>query len=79
MEEKEKVVEKYYIEIPASIKKRFLIGLVQGVGWGVGISAGTALILYLIGLILSKVDFVPIFGQFLAEIIKSAQGNLNTR
>lgn len=77
--QQEKTVEKYYIEVSASAKKRFLIGLAGGIGWGIGLTIGTAAIIYAVGIIVSKVDFVPIFGKFAAEVIKSAQSNLTTR
>ena len=75
----QKVIEKYYIEVSQSARKRFLIGLLGGIGWGVGLTIGTAAILAALGFFTSKINFVPIFGQFLAEVIKSAQGNLNVR
>lgn len=74
-----RVVEKYYIEVNANVFKRFLVGLVGGIGWGVGLTIGTAVILYVLGFVIAKIDFVPILGQFLADVIKSSQGNLNTR
>jgi len=75
----QKTVEKYYIEVSASAKKRFLIGLVGGIGWGIGLTVGTAAIIYVVGIFVSKIDFVPVFGKFAAEVIKSAQSNLTTR
>lgn len=75
----QKVVEKYYIEVSASAKKRFLIGLAGGIGWGIGLTMGTAAIIYVVGIFVSKIDFVPVFGKFAAEVIKSAQNNLTTR
>ena len=75
----QKVVEKYYIEVSASAKKRFLIGLAGGIGWGIGLTLGTAVIIYIAGIFVSKVDFVPVFGKFAADVIKSAQSNLTTR
>ena len=75
----QKIVEKYYIEVSPSARKRFLIGLAGGVGWGIGLSLGTAAIIYGASLFASKIDFVPIFGQFSAEVIKSAQENLKAR
>ena len=77
--QQEKVVEKYYIEVSASAKKRFLIGLAGGIGWGIGLTVGTAAIIYLAGIFISRVDFVPFFGKFAADVIKSAQSNLTTR
>ena len=75
----QKVVEKYYIEVSPSAKKRFLIGLAGGIGWGIGLTLGTAAIIYVVGILVSKVDFVPVFGKFAADVIKSAQSNLTTR
>ena len=75
----QKIVEKYYIEVNASAKKRFLIGLAGGIGWGIGLTVGTAAIIYVVGILVSKVDFVPVFGKFAADVIKSAQSNLTTR
>lgn len=78
-EQKEKIIEKRYIEVNPSARLRFLYGLLGGIGWGIGLSIGTTAILYLIGIFVSKINFIPVLGQFLAEVIKSAQGNLNTR
>ena len=75
----QKVVEKYYIEVSPSAKKRFLIGLAGGIGWGVGLTLGTAVLLYIISFAASQIDFVPFIGKFAAEVIKSAQENLSTR
>ena len=75
----QKTVEKYYIEVSPSAKKRFLIGLAGGIGWGIGLTIGTAAIIYAVGIFVSKIDFVPVFGKFAAEVIKSAQSNLTTR
>ena len=78
-EEKVKVVEKHYIEIPASAKRKFFNGLLGGLGTGIGLTLGTSVVLVTIGFLVSKVDFVPIFGQFLADVIKAAQPSLRTR
>lgn len=78
-ERSRRTVEKYYIEVNASAGHKFLTGLLGGLGWGIGLTVGTALFLGIIGFVISKVDFVPIFGHFLSEVIKSAQGNLTAR
>lgn len=78
-EENSKVVEKYYIEVTASAKKRFLLGVVGGLGWGVGITLGTSAIILIIGYFVSRIDFIPILSQFLADVIKSTEPNLQAR
>ena len=78
-EDRQKVVEKYYIETTASIKKRLLLGISGGIGWGIGLTLGTAAIIVALGFFASKIDFVPILGQFLADVIKESQSNLRIR
>lgn len=78
-ETQQKVVEKNYIEVAGSAKKRLLLGLIGGIGWGIGLTLGTAVVLVLLGFFASKIDFVPILGQFSADVIKEAQTNLRTR
>lgn len=78
-EPREKIIEKRYIEVNPSFTMRFIHGLLGGIGWGIGLTIGTAIIIYVLGIVISRIDFVPIFGQFLSDVIKSAQGNLNTR
>ncbi|MDP2632513.1 MAG: DUF5665 domain-containing protein [Candidatus Curtissbacteria bacterium] len=78
-EQSQKVVEKHYIEVNPSAKIKFINGLVGGLGWGIGITVGTALFIWIITFIISRVDIVPIFGQFLSDVIKSSQDNLKTR
>lgn len=79
IQQEQKIIEKYYIEVSHSSFKHFLRGLLGGLGWGVGITLGTSVILLVIGFIASKIDFVPIIGQFSADVIKAAQSNLKAR
>lgn len=68
-----KVIEKHYIEVTASYKKRFFMGILQGLGWGIGITLATSLVIAIITYFISRIDFVPILGQFLTNVIESAQ------
>ncbi len=72
-DEKVKVIEKHYIEVEASGKKKFLHGLLSGVAYGIGLTLGTTIVIAIIGYFVSKVDFVPIFGTFLSKVITAAQ------
>jgi len=78
-EENQKIVEKYYIEVNPSAKVKFINGLLGGLGWGVGLTIGTAFFLAIMGYAISRVDFAPIIGQFFQGIIESSQQNLETR
>ena len=78
-QENQKVVEKHYIEVTASGRQKFLHGVLAGLGWGIGVTVGTALFLVLIGFIVSKIDFVPVLGKFLADVIKASETNLTSK
>ncbi len=78
-EDKQKVIEKYYIETSHSNKQKFIQGLIGGLGWAVGITLGSTVILAILGFFASRTDFVPIIGHFTAEVIKSAQQNLKVK
>ncbi|OGD97896.1 hypothetical protein A3A49_02750 [Candidatus Curtissbacteria bacterium RIFCSPLOWO2_01_FULL_38_11b] len=78
-EDKPKTIEKYYIETTASLKKRLLLGITGGIGWGIGLTLGTAAVIVSLGFFVSKIDFVPILGQFLSDVIKESQNNLRIR
>lgn len=78
-EDKQKIVEKYYIETTSSFKRRLLLGIIGGIGWGIGLTLGTAALVVALGFFVSKIDFVPILGQFLADVVKESQTNLRIR
>lgn len=78
-QENQKIIEKYYIEVNPSGFKRFLQGLLGGLGWGVGLTLGTSILVVLLGFLISKIDLVPVLGQFLADIIKASQPYLKVK
>lgn len=78
-DQKTKVTEKYYIEVSASNKKKFVSGLFSGLGYGVGLTLGTSLFFIIVGIVVSKIDLEPILGKFLADVVKAAQPNLKIK
>lgn len=78
-DEKFKVVEKHYIEVNPSAWRKFWIGILSGIGWGVGVTLGTAAIIIIVGYFVSRIDWVPIIGQFLQNTVDSAQQKPTTR
>ncbi|GEM_PF-4561925 len=78
-QQNQKLVEKYYIEVNPSVWKKFFVGLLGGLGWGIGLTLGTSVLIILVGYFASQIDFVPVLGNFFAKVIESAQGNLQAR
>lgn len=78
-EEKTKTVEKHYVEVNQSTRKHFITGFMGGVGWAFGATIGTAVVAYIVSLLIRKVDLVPIFGQFIADVIKASQESLRAK
>jgi len=44
-----------------------------GVFWGVGTAFGAILFIAVLGFIVSKSDFIPVIGGFIADIARDAQ------
>ena len=68
-----------YKNIERPLGKILLYNFLGGITWGLGVLIGTGIIISIAAFFVSKIDFIPILGQFLADILKSAQSNLTTR
>lgn len=78
-EQSRRIVEKHYIEVNTSGAHRFWMGVLGGIGWGVGVTLGTAALIILIGYFVSRIDWVPILGQFFQNVIDSASSQTTPR
>jgi len=72
------VVDKVVIEdrpnrVNRPLGKMLINNFLGGIAWGLGVIIGTTIILALIAFFVSKVDFVPILGKFLSDVIKATQ------
>ncbi len=47
-----------------------------GIAWSIGVLIGTTIVIAIAAFFIRKIDFVPIFGHFFAEVLKSAQSNI---
>ena len=50
-------------------RKQIIINnFLGGISWGVGATLGLAIFFAILGLVLSKFDWIPVIGQFLTKI-----------
>jgi len=68
-----------YKNVERSFGRMILYNFFGGIVWGLGVLIGTTIIFALIAYFVTKVDFVPIFGEFAARVIENAQTNLSTQ
>lgn len=54
-------------------------GLVGGVFWSIGVSIGFAIVSAFIAAFLSRVDTIPMIGNFVAAVVEQTQNNLESR
>jgi hypothetical protein len=50
-------------------KEIFINNLIGGIGWSFGAIIGTALLLGVLGLIAKNINFVPIVGDFVSNVV----------
>lgn len=65
-------VEKYNNVATLSKKKIFLNNFIGGIAWAFGTLVGFAVIAILIGTLFSRVDLVPIVGDFVGNVVEEA-------
>ncbi|HSA83458.1 MAG TPA: DUF5665 domain-containing protein [Patescibacteria group bacterium] len=54
---------------PLSFHKIILNNFIGGIAWGLGATVGISLVFALLGLLAKNIDFVPIIGTFISDII----------
>ncbi len=65
-----------YKKVERPLKKIIINNFVGGIAWSFGVLIGTGLLFGIIVYFVRQVDFVPILGKFLANVIQSAQTNI---
>lgn len=55
-----------------SLKQIIWNNFVGGIAWGLGATVGISIIFTILGLIAKNIDFVPIIGTFVSDIINFA-------
>lgn len=58
------------------LKKIIINNFFGGIAWSLGVIIGTSVVFGILVYFVHKIDFVPIFGKFMANVIQSAQSNI---
>ena len=64
-----------YEQVHLGKKKVFFNNLLGGIAWGIGATLGASIILYILGFVISKLDFVPVIGDFVLRISEFVEQN----
>lgn len=65
----------HYKKVERPLKKIIINNFVGGIAWSFGVLIGTGILFGIIVYFIRRIDFVPILGKFLANVIQSAQTN----
>lgn len=57
-----------YEKIPGKVKQTIVNNFIGGIAWGVGVSVGLSLIIPIFGIIFSKINLIPVVGDFVSQI-----------
>ncbi|MDP2649307.1 MAG: DUF5665 domain-containing protein [bacterium] len=52
-----------------SYHKLFLKNFVGGIAWGLGATIGLSIVVAILGLMLNKINLIPIVGEFVSQLI----------
>lgn len=60
-------------------KKRHIMldNFLGGIAWGLGTVVGISIIAVFVGFLISKIDLIPIIGDWLANVLRYTQASLS--
>ena len=65
-----------YERVNRPIGKILLNNFLGGIAWSLGTLIGASVVIGIVGYLIAQVDFVPIIGKWVADIILASQSNL---
>lgn len=71
----EKPINQPYQRVTQNLKDIILNNFIGGIAWGLGATIGLAIVLGILGLILGKLNTIPVVGNFVVEIVKFVEEN----
>lgn len=66
-----------YERVNRPIGKMLLNNFLGGIVWSLGTLIGASVVISIVGYLIAQVDFVPIIGKWVADIILASQSNLS--
>ena len=67
--------EHYLFKMNSSLSKTIFFSLVRGLSFGLGSVIGATILVYLLILFLSQIEFIPIIGEWAARLIEQKENN----
>ena len=67
--------EHYLFKMNSSLSKTIFFSLIRGLSFGLGSVIGATILVYLLILFLSQIEFIPIIGEWAARLIEQIQNN----
>ena len=67
--------EHYLFKMNSSLSKTIFFSLVRGLSFGLGSVIGATILVYLLILFLSQIEFIPIIGGWAARLIEQIENN----
>lgn len=62
------MAEEPHEKIYLSKKRIFMNNFMGGIGWAIGATIGFALLVAILGFIAGQINFIPVIGNFVAEV-----------
>ena len=67
--------EHYLFKMNSSLSKPIFFSLIRGLSFGLGSVIGATILVYLLILFLSQIEFIPIIGEWAARLIEQIENN----
>ena len=67
--------EHYLFKMNSSLSKTIFFSLIRGLSFGLGSVIGATILVYVLILFLSQIEFIPIIGEWAARLIEQIENN----
>ena len=67
--------EHYLFRMNSSLSKTIFFSLIRGLSFGLGSVIGATILVYLLIILLSQIEFIPIIGEWAAQLIDQIENN----